>query len=60
MNNVVKSFINNSIDLIETQDWDTLFNEWVGHAQGSFIGTDTKLMEELFSILETIYPDIYI
>ena len=57
MNDVVKRFIEDSINIIEQNKWFMLFMGWYTNAHKEF--PDTKQFQELMDVLSTIDEDIY-
>ena len=57
MNNHVKRFIEENIDLIEKEDWRGVFLSWYLHYSAVELYTDTRNFREFIEVMEAAYPD---
>ena len=60
MTDLVKRFIEENIEFIEKEDWRGVFLSWYLHYGLGDNIKDLRCVNELFNILQTIYPNVQV
>ena len=60
MTDHVKRFIEDNIEFIEEEDWRGVFLSWYLHYGSGDNIKDLRYVNELFDILQTIYPNVQV